>query len=390
MARTLLTAAMIVKDEATFLPDCLASIAPVVDEIVVVDTGSSDDSPEIARRFGARVVHVDWADDFSAARNVSLEHGTGEWILYIDADERLAGVTRQSAARLLTSAQEVAFRILLRPMVSSTEYREFRLWRNDPRIRFDGVIHEKVVPAITRVAQEDGRPIGTADWLLEHVGYEGDQTRKHHRNLPLLRRQLALEPENLFVWHHLARVLAALGNAEEAEATLVGAIDRTRSSGTYHPLASLSFVDLIRLRQSRGEDASALLAEALAAYPDNCVLLFMAARALVDVGDHAGALERLDRILAVGRRSDPGWEPAYDRQLLGELTFDLRGLCLFRLASYERAADAYAEAARCAPGNPTYRTKCELARARHRPAGAARRPQRPREAAIAPRQEVLS
>lgn len=198
MGRPLLSAALIVKDEAAFLPDCLASIAPVVDEIVVVDTGSGDDSREIARRFGAQVVEAPWTDDFSAARNVSLERATGEWILYIDADERLRQVTREAAGRLLTSAEEVAFRILLRPTVGSTAYREFRLWRNDPRIRFEGIIHEKVVPAIGRVAEEEGRAIGSADWLLEHVGYEGDQTPKHHRNLPLLRRELEREPENLF------------------------------------------------------------------------------------------------------------------------------------------------------------------------------------------------
>lgn len=393
MGRPLLSATLIVKDEAAFLPDCLASIAPVVDEIVVVDTGSGDDSREIARRFGAQVVEAPWTDDFSAARNVSLERATGEWILYIDADERLRQVTREAAGRLLASAEEVAFRILLRPTVGSTAYREFRLWRNDPRIRFEGIIHEKVVPAIGQVAEEEGRAIGSADWLLEHVGYEGDQTRKHHRNLPLLRRELEREPENLFVRHHLFRVLAALGEAAEAEAALVGAVEWTRASGMYHPLASLSFADLIRIRHGRGEDVSALLDEAVGAYPDNCLLRFLAARARIDAADPAGALEHLDRILAVARRSDPGWDPAYDRRLVGELTWDARALCLFRLGDFEGAAEAYAEAARSAPADPAYPVKCELARARararRRPTRDPRRPTRRQPGAVAPRQEVL-
>ena len=80
--------------------------------------------------------------------------------------------------------------MLLRPWVGATPYREYRLWRNDPRIRFEGAIHEKVVPAIHAVAEADNRPIGLCDLLLNHIGYEGDQTRKHRRNLPLLRRQV--------------------------------------------------------------------------------------------------------------------------------------------------------------------------------------------------------
>jgi hypothetical protein len=100
---------------------------------------------------------------------------------------------------LLVGAREVAFRLLLRPVIGATPYREYRIWRNDARIRFRGAIHENVVPSIHAVGAMDRRPIGTCDLLLEHVGYEGDQTRKHLRNLPLLQRQVRITPENLFL-----------------------------------------------------------------------------------------------------------------------------------------------------------------------------------------------
>ena len=89
MRAPLLSAVLIARDEAEFLGGCLESLSGIVDEVVVVDTGSVDETPDIARRFGAVVVHHPWREDFAEARNVSLDRATGRWILYIDADERL-------------------------------------------------------------------------------------------------------------------------------------------------------------------------------------------------------------------------------------------------------------------------------------------------------------
>jgi tetratricopeptide (TPR) repeat protein len=355
---------LIARDEAEFLGGCLESLAGIVDEVVVVDTGSVDETPEIARRFGAHLVHHPWQDDFAEARNVSLDRARGAWILYIDADERLVGADRAAVEKLLVGADEVAFRLLLRPRIDATPYREFRLWRNDPRIRFDGVIHEKVVPAIQRVAQAEGRTIGVADLMLQHLGYEGDQTRKHLRNLPLLRRQLEIEPDNLFAWNHLGRILEALGETEEAEEVLLCAIETARSSrasGQMGRLACLSYGDLIRLRSARGADTSELLSEALSAFPRNCLLLLMEARRQIAAENYAAAIEPLDQILSFDWATDPDDPPAYDAPIVGELPWSSKGLCLFRMGAYTEAAEAYAHAARCAPGDPSYPIKAELA-----------------------------
>ena len=86
---------MIVKDEEEMLPRCLESVRGAVDEIIVVDTGSSDRSVDIAREYGASVVEFAWCEDFAAARNAGLERASGDWILFLDADEALEATARK-------------------------------------------------------------------------------------------------------------------------------------------------------------------------------------------------------------------------------------------------------------------------------------------------------
>ncbi len=86
----MLTLSMIVKNEEKYLEDCLKSVRGVADEIVIVDTGSTDHTIEIAQEYNAKLFHYTWINDFSAARNYALEKSTGDWVLYLDADERLS------------------------------------------------------------------------------------------------------------------------------------------------------------------------------------------------------------------------------------------------------------------------------------------------------------
>jgi glycosyltransferase involved in cell wall biosynthesis len=113
----LLSAALIVRDEAEHLDACLASLGGLVDEIVVVDTGSRDDSLEVAQRHGAVIGHEAWESDFLTPRNRALDLASGDWILYIDADERVRPADHATVRDLLAAATDhVSFRVRFVPV----------------------------------------------------------------------------------------------------------------------------------------------------------------------------------------------------------------------------------------------------------------------------------
>ena len=356
---------MIVRDEELHLPACLQSIADVVDEIVIVDTGSTDATISIADSFGARVHLHPWRANFAEARNVGLDLARGAWILYIDADERLRPISRELVRSRLQEAAEVALRVRLRPFAGATPYWEYRLWRSDPRIRFVGMMHEKVTPSIGTVCAADGLMVGESEMFLDHVGYDGDQTRKHERNLPLLRRELAVDPTNVYNLGHLSEVLEGVGELGESEAALDRAISvaRVRNART----GALAFVELIGRRRGRGEDVTALLDEALARYPDNFALAWQRACAEIEAGHFEQALRWLERFDADADADMPIEDNvAYPADLFGARVPDARGLCHFRLGRYREAAAAYRQAEAFEPDVPSHRLRRVLSEHRAR------------------------
>jgi tetratricopeptide (TPR) repeat protein len=370
----LLTAALIVRDEQSHLPACLASIRDLVDEIVIVDTGSSDATVEIARSFGAQVHFQPWNGNFAQARNAGLEMANGAWILYVDADERARPISPDAFRTRLEAATEVALRVRLRPFAGATPYWEYRLWRSDPRIRFAGKMHEKVTRAIRSVSEAEDRRIGESELFLEHVGYDGDQSRKHARNLPLLRAQLADDPVDPYGWHHLAVVLDALGESDESEAALEHAVRVARDTDGGGGI--LAFLRLIRHRRERGEDTTEVLEEARARYPDSVALSWLKILAEIKAGGYEQALVWLELFDA-----DPDMPiedtVAYPSELFGPRAVEARALCQFRLSRYRESAEAYAALERLEPDEPAHRLKRAVAEYR-----AAR--QRPEELAALP------
>ena len=336
---------MIVKNEERVLQRCLNSLRSVVDEIVIVDTGSEDASVAIAERAGARVLHREWDGDFSSARNFGLDHMRSEWILYIDADEYLAPAERHDVERWLGDPRpHVAFRPLLQARPGMTPYREYRIWRSHPRIRFWGVIHESHVLAITGVAADEGLAIGDIELLLEHDGYEGDQEAKHARNLPLLMAQVELDPDRSYLWDHIGRIQAALGRPDEARAAWERgrtAILRNRSP---IPPDVLIYSDLISANSVEGLPDAALVEEADRLFPGNVAILWTGALDAAARGANEEVMSRIDRLLSAGPVASTEHSVSMDERVFDEWALQLRGVARFRSGDIKGAGRDFAAA----------------------------------------------
>jgi tetratricopeptide (TPR) repeat protein len=366
-----LTAAIIVKDEAEHLAGCLASIRGVVDEIVVVDTGSADHSAAVAAGFGAIVLHHDWTGSFSDARNIGLDRATGEWILYIDADERLeAPAAKADLDALLDWADTSrvgAFQVHFTLLQGCSHAYEWRLWRHDPAVRFEGIIHESVTLAIRSMLARDGAVHRETDVVrLVHYGYEGDQMRKHERNLPLLLAEAERTPTRPYLWNHLGRILEALDRPDEARAMWDRAIVVVRETepSKRSLVDSLSHADVVLRAAEAGRDESALLAEALALFPMNWVIRWAAAVDALNKRDYEGAVARAREIVDARPEDIHRGGVTYPTRLFADWPHHLIGMCRFEQGRFAEAAEAFDRAHSFAPDVSEYAVKARLARAR--------------------------
>ncbi|MCP4375150.1 MAG: glycosyltransferase [bacterium] len=262
------SATLIVRNESGYIEECLDSLVGVVDEIVVVDTGSHDDTIEKASRYPVNLCSFAWCDDFSAARNYALDQACGEWILYIDADERLVAPDRRLWDEVLADDNKVAWRLRFYPRVDWPPYAELRLFRNNPRIRFRGVIHENINDSI----YADGRDVGRCDLALQHVGYEADQEHKLPRNIPLLEKYVREEPGRVYCWWHLGDMLELSGDDDGAANAWRKGIEIARGRPRQVLSNSLPFVSLIMLQLDTGRLEQDLLDEALRLFPEHLFL----------------------------------------------------------------------------------------------------------------------
>lgn len=365
----LLHAALIVRDEAAHLDRCLTSLQGLVDRIVVVDTGSVDATVEIAQRHDALVDHVPWAGDFATPRNVSLDLVDAEWVLYIDADEAvISGDHTAFRAELARDRDHIGFRVPFVPRVGWTPYREYRLWRSRPTIRFSGAIHESIVSAVHATGTAENLVVGDATLLtIQHYGYEGDQSHKHARDEPMLLAQLEREPDRIYLYDHLARIYEAQGEAAAAREVWGRGIDQTRTHAVPGPEDNLVYINLIIHRLvagAMGDDLAALVDEALLRFDASPPLEYAAAVVAFDQGDARGAEDRLDRLLALSPDEIIATNASYDGRLFGEWAWNLLGLCRFARGDDAGAAAAFAEAAAAAPHDRTYRARRLLAEAR--------------------------
>jgi glycosyltransferase involved in cell wall biosynthesis len=372
LPRPLLSAALIVRDEERFLEACLRSLVGRVDETVVVDTGSTDRTPEIAGDMGARLLQFRWIDDFAAARNAAVDASRGHWVLYIDADERLVEFDRAEVERLLAARDYACYTVRFRPQSGFTRYREHRVFRNRPELRFRGVIHESLLPALDELVAREGARVGASSIGLEHDGYDGDIRHKHPRNLPLLEKRLSQDPAHVYSWAHLGATLLGVGDTEGAEKAWRRGVDIVRSRASTAAADDLPYLHLANFLVARGRDATELLDEACRRFPDNYALLWLRARTLVDAARYGEAMPLFARLAAIDPDALADGPIAFDRSIFGANAHAGLGLCAFRLGIYDQSAAHYARAEALAPGDLGIRARRALAEGRASDARGAR------------------
>ena len=322
-----LSLAMIVKDEAKNLPRCLRSVAPLVDEFRIVDTGSTDDTAAIARSFGAEVIPFPWVDDFAAARNAGLRRCTGDWVLILDADEAIDprdhGQIRQACAAERFSAYHLVVRnyfldggarLMGQPVRPNDDpYEEaaayshcadfplLRLCRNAPDLAFEGRIHEVILPYFERRKLR----VGALEARIHHFGKVDldREAEKRVRYLQLARQQTEEQPRHAQAWFNLLIQAASA----EAWGEAIHAAGRFLQLNPHPSPLGLTTVALAYQEGGRAAEAVPLWRRALKAQPGDPQIIGGLARALGLAGHPGEAQGALAQALRTNPRQPALW-----------------------------------------------------------------------------------
>jgi tetratricopeptide (TPR) repeat protein len=193
---------MIVRDEEENLPLAVESVRPLVDDLVICDTGSTDGTCDVARELGADLVEFPWCDDFSAARNAALEAVRSDWVLVLDADEILQPVCRDEFRHCLADPLAAGYELAVisqRPE-GDQRFSLVRLFRNHPTVRFCFPIHEQVVPSLNDYAAERGMKVLSSPFTIRHSGYTAEaRAAKRPRNRRIFEQALAHYPDEPYL-----------------------------------------------------------------------------------------------------------------------------------------------------------------------------------------------
>jgi glycosyltransferase involved in cell wall biosynthesis len=272
MSALKLSLAMIAKNEARCLARCLRSVRAIADEIIVADTGSTDDTVKIARENGATVAHFAWNNDFAAARNFALAQATGDWMLILDADEWASETLAGEIRKFIAGPPQIGRLKIVSDFKhhGQTQRSSTFVSRLFPRgANFTGRIHEQLVSPLPRVNLQGE---------LWHDGYL--ETQKSDRNVKMLSAEIAREPQNAYLHFQLALEFTSLGQPQNAFASLQKARAAMQPSDPFAPNVIVDFLyAAMELKEfEAGLEAIRAAENRLADFPDFhhvCGLFYM-------------------------------------------------------------------------------------------------------------------
>jgi glycosyltransferase involved in cell wall biosynthesis len=321
---------LIVKDEAKNIARCIESVKGLVDEIIVVDTGSTDDSVKIAEELNAAVYYYPWDNSFSNARNFAMGKAKSQWLLLLDADEELDRGSHEELVQFIntTALDGAHFRVRNYTGSYSPEnynlHNALRLLRNNGLYQFKGNIHEQI--------SRDGAErlfdrFATLDVILHHYGYLDEAVRekqKRKRNIPILEKELEADPDNAFT-------LFNMGNEYLSVNDYGAALDYYKKAAVNIKDVNMAFVPHLYFRTincyeglKQYHAALCLISEGLGIYPGCTDYEFIRANIHLKCKRYTMAIDSFDKCLQMGEPPAPlefisgcgTFRPAY---LLGEL-----------------------------------------------------------------------
>ena len=308
---------MIIKDEEKYLARCLASVKPLVDEMIVVDTGSTDRSKDIAAAFGARVYDYEWKNDFAAARNFSISKAAGEWIFILDGDEVISRLDYDDFKKIVKQKPKapIAYNITTRnynPLANVTGWvpndgkypdeettigwlpsEKVRLFYGKDQIWFEGAVHELVDPVLKRYGIE----IKNCGMPVHHYG-RLDQTkldRKGEIYFEIGQKKLSEMGEDV----HALRELAVQATILERNREALDLWHRLLEVNPFPELSAIAYVNMgtIYSRLEQFEDALEVSKKALGCDPDLKEAHYNYAVAELHCGNAPAAIDTLEKLL---------------------------------------------------------------------------------------------
>lgn len=269
-----ISACYIVRDEAHVLERSLESIYRYVDEIIVVDTGSVDQTISVARRYGAKIFLQPWQEDFSLPRNKAIEEAKGDWIVFLDADEFFVGERGQNLREIIVAHKDALGILLKRLEVDQERQNEvfaasfvLRIFRNIPDLRYMGKIHEEL-----RCAGQDMERIALAEppkLTLMHTGYSASQSRKKaERNLRMLLAELEETEHPERIYGYLADAYLGMDDMRNAVKYARMDIAGGRRSTTYASRSYRILLQIFAVDDSKKSERREAAQKAVADFPE--------------------------------------------------------------------------------------------------------------------------
>lgn len=347
---------MIVKNEEENLAKALNSVRKAVDEIIIVDTGSTDRTVEVAKSFGAKVYYYEWKDDFASARNEALKHATCDWILSMDADDEMRGEDILRLKEILKSLDDDFLGVALPIRSKSSDNTEIinyliRLFRNRKDIRFRRRIHEVVDYSIHEL---NGKVLRLIDIFIEHRGYESQDTlrKKIERNSKILEEEVKANPNDPGILRYMGDIYFLKGEIEKSIEFYNKVLETAKEDIKHKYVKVTSLLNLAKIYILQGDLKVAELYALRAVnedpnFPDSYFLL---GNIYVTLKSYSEAYSALKKVLEVDPMKSYGL--VFNSQIRGLPLYIMLTACALELKKYSEAIIYGENALRISQDNP--------------------------------------